>query len=403
MPAPSPPTSFATWLNQPRRWTQHAWLWTALALPSGLIVWKVTGLGLLAYAAGVAVLAPMAWRRAARESRWSPGTTRAAVALTGLALIAAMAVLYPRFNTAVPGFGADDDDALNVGVRALLSGRSPYGELTYLGNTLHQLPGAFVLAAPFTMIFGSSAWQNLFWLGAFWAVVAGDLRNATTAVRLCWVVLIASPVVLHGMLTGVGHMANALSVLLGMRWLMAGSMRRSGVETDSAPRPAWVAALFWGVALAARPNFLLLMPLMGGWLWRQRSPRVAITTLGLSAAVVVALSAPFVWTGGIDGFTPLEAGHALGRFDGELPLGAALGGALLLVALVCAVPRLSQAGVFHAAALVMAVPVVPGTLLELMDGLERGLYYATWAVFPMWFVLMAAARGRWFEGYSSES
>jgi hypothetical protein len=373
----------------------------ALALPSGLIVWKLTGVGLLAYAAGVAAVAPMAWRRAGQHGAWSSRTTRATVALTALALVAAMALLYPRFNTAVPGFGADDDDALNVGVRALVSGRSPYGELTYLGNTLHQFPGAFVLAAPFTVIFGSSAWQNLFWLGAFWVVVARDLRSAQTAVRLCWIVLVASPVVLHGMWTGVGHMANAISVLLGMRWLMALPARGTDASTDR--RPAWLAAVFWGVALAARPNFLFLMPLVGGWLWRQRGPRVAMATLGLSAAVVVALSVPFIWTGGIEAFTPLEAGHALGRFNGTVPLGTALGAALVVVSLSCAMLPLTEAGLFLAAALVMAVPVVPGTLLELTDGLERGLYYATWAVFPMWFVVMAAARGRWSDGYSSES
>lgn len=398
MPASSLTALFATWLNQPGRWTRLAWLWTALALPSGLIVWKLTGPGLLAYAAGVAVVAPMAWHRAARRDAWQPRAVLTATAVTGLALVVAMAVLYPRFNTAVPGFGADDDDALNVGVRALVGGRSPYGELTYLGNTLHQLPGAFVLAAPFTLILGSSAWQNLFWLGAFWVVVARDLRNATAAIRLCWVVFILSPVVLHGLLTGVGHMTNTISVLLGMRWLMV-VPARGPASPDR--RPAWPAAVFWGVALAARPNFLFLMPLVGGWLWRRRGPRVAMATLGLSAAVVVVLALPFIWTGGIEAFTPLEAGHALGRFDGTVPLGTALGAALVLVSASCVLLPLTEAGLFLAAALVMAVPVVPGTLLELTGGLEPGLYYATWAVFPMWFVVMAAARGRWFDGYSS--
>lgn len=401
MPVHASPVPFEAWLNRPGRWSQRAWLWIALALPSGLIVWKVAGSWLLAYAAGVALAAPLAWRWAARRGTGSRRTTLAAAALTALALVAAMAVFYPRFNTAVPGLGADDDDALNVGVRALVAGRSPYLEQTYLGNTLHQLPGAFVLAAPFTLILGSSAWQNLFWLGAFWIVVARDVRNATAAVRLSWVVLIASPVVLHGMLTGVGHMANTLSVLLGMRWLMA--VPASGASTSAGHRPPWLAALFWGVALAARPNFLFLMPLMGGWLWRERGPRAAVAGVGLSAAVVAALSVPFLWVGGIDGFTPLEAGHALRRFDGALPLGFALGAALVVVSLWCATLPLSEAGVFLAAALVMAVPVVPGTVLEAMSGLQYGLYYATWAVFPMWFVLLAAARGRWFEDYSSES
>ena len=67
-------------------------------------------------------------------------------------IVVAFFVLYPVANTHAPGTGSDDDDALNLGALALLTGRFPYSQTTYLGNALHHLPGAFVLAVPFVIL-----------------------------------------------------------------------------------------------------------------------------------------------------------------------------------------------------------------------------------------------------------
>src|SRR5262249_31333142 len=145
--------------------------------------------------------------------------------LTFVAVALAFAAVYPRVNVHVPGAGSDDDDALNLGVRALAAGHSPYAERTYLGNVLHQLPGAFILAAPFVAA-GSCALQDLLWIPMFCLAVrrerrdraATDVADAET-LRLSWVVLVACPVVLDEIVTGTGHGANAIYVLLGLWWL----------------------------------------------------------------------------------------------------------------------------------------------------------------------------------------
>src|SRR5205823_5031347 len=89
---------------------------------------------------------------------------------TLLVIVIAFLLIYPHVNTHTPGTGSDDDDALNLGAMALLTGRFPYSCTTYLGNALHHFAGAFVLASPFVVL-GTSALQNLFWLPLFFLAV----------------------------------------------------------------------------------------------------------------------------------------------------------------------------------------------------------------------------------------
>src|SRR4029077_7646420 len=133
-------------------------------------------------------------------------------------VVVAYALVYPLANTHTPGAGSDDDDALNAATMRLLEGGSPYESRTYLGNAVHHLPGAFVLAAPFVLL-GTSALQNLFWLAAFFLVVVRE-RGARTALRLAWLILALSPVVMQELVTGTGYLSNAVSVLLGLWWLV---------------------------------------------------------------------------------------------------------------------------------------------------------------------------------------
>jgi len=74
---------------------------------------------------------------------------------------------------------------------ALLAGRSPYARTTYLGNTRHHLPGAFLLASPFVLL-GTSALQSLLWVSKFFLAV-GHEADGDTALLLVWLVLVLSP------------------------------------------------------------------------------------------------------------------------------------------------------------------------------------------------------------------
>jgi hypothetical protein len=298
----------------------------------------------------------------------------------GLVLLAA--VVYPRVNVHLPHMGSDDDDALNLGVRAILHGRSPYGEPTYLGNVVHQLPGAIVLAAPFVLM-GSSAIQNLFWIPLFFLVAWREARTwmpdaDTNIIRLTWTVLGASPIVIHEVATGTGHSSNAIFVLVGLWWL---------VRTR---RPV-VASVLWGVALASRANFVLLMPIAWGALRRRWGIGLATACALVSATTVAALTLPF-YLHDPAGFGPMEAMNRLTVFDEFLPhAGFGLGVAMTAVAGILAFRPLEGRRLYGSAALVQATPVAIGAALAWWSDPDFALWYLTYGLFALWFVVMAMA------------
>jgi drug/metabolite transporter superfamily protein YnfA len=362
-------------------------LWFALVVPSLFITQKFlgwSGAGVYAALAGVAVAA-------FRRARWDPGSVRQrstlwlAVATLGL-LALAFFLFYPRVNSHVAGLGSDDDDAYNVGALALLAGRSPYLQRTYLGNVLHQLPGAFVIAAPFVLL-GTSALQNLFWLPLFFVAVKVETGDGRSALRLAWLVLAFSPTVIHQVITGTGHAANTIYVLLGLWWLTRTTHRD-------------VAAVGWGVALASRANFLLLVPLAFGWL-RQRHGWVAASrAMLLTLATVAGLTLPFyLYDPG--NFGPLEAADRLLRFNALVPYA---GQALLLLAGALSVGLASRRQdtktLFQNCALVQALPPVAGTVLGSVQFGRPDLAYAAYGSFFTWFALMSYACAAMYQsGY----
>jgi hypothetical protein len=118
------------------------------------------------------------------------------------------------------------------GAMALLAGRFPYAHTTYLGNVLHHLPGAFILATPFVAL-GTSALQSLFCLPVFFVVISEE-SDSRTALSLAWLIFALSPVVMYEVVTGTGYASNTIYVLLGLWWLVRTEHRA-------------VAAIVWGV------------------------------------------------------------------------------------------------------------------------------------------------------------
>jgi len=108
--------------------------------------------------------------------------------------------------------GSDDDDALNLGAMALLTGRSPYSQSTYLGNLLHHLPGAFVLAAPFVLL-GTSALQIC--SGCRYLPRPQERSEQRNRAPPRVAVLALSPCVMYDIVTGTGYISNTIYVLLG--------------------------------------------------------------------------------------------------------------------------------------------------------------------------------------------
>jgi hypothetical protein len=349
-------------------------MWFVLVFPSLFIVEKFLGLiGVAGYIviAGVAV---SMWQRRIHSFSATKRAVRFSAAATMLVVVTAFLVVYPRVNSQIPGRGSDDDDAHNVGAVALVHAQSPYTQRTYLGNQLHQMPGSFLLALPFELI-GTSAVQNLFWLPMFFLAAGKESGNVRTTLGLAWLVLAFSPTVMHQVVTGTANISNTIYVVLGLWWLTRTSHRD-------------LAAIAWGVALASRANFLLLVPLAFGWLQQHHGWRVAMRTTTLTLATVAGLTLPFYLHDPAN-FGPLDAADRMLRFDvlfphaGELML-------MLTVALSVALAWLpmDRRSLLRNCAVVQAVFPVAGTLLGILQSGHPDLAYAAYGTFFAWFVLM---------------
>jgi hypothetical protein len=352
------------------------WLWLLLVFPSSFVVHKYLGwAGTIVYAivvAAILALRPRASRRlSTRNLAWL-------VFLMSVPLTVAFLVIYPIANTHVPGAGSDDDDALNLGAMALVAGHSPYSRTTYLGNVLHHLPGAFVLAMPFVAL-GTSALQNLCWLPLFFLAVSKD-ANSRTALELALLVLVLSPEVIHEVVTGTGYVSNAIYVLLGLWWLVRTTHRD-------------VAAIAWGLTLASRANFLFLVPLAFGCLRQRAGWRTAWRATALTCATTAGLTLPF-YLHDPRHFGPLEAANRLLVFNQLLPhLGLVLIVLMAALAMALSSTRMDGWALFRNCTLVQAFPVVAGVVLTSVRDRQINLLYTRYGSFFVWFALMALAIG----------
>jgi hypothetical protein len=357
--------------------SQAVALWLALVFPSLFVVQKYFG---WAATLGYAVVAAtaVALRRRLPVPR-SHRAVRLSAAATLVLVAAVFVAVYPSVNVLTPGRGSDDDDTYNIGARALVAGRSPYDEVTYLGNALHPLPGSFLLAIPFEW-FGTSAWQNVFWLTLFFVVVKTELGSERETLRLAWLVLALSPTVMHQVVTGTAHGANTIYVLLGLWWLIRTRLRT-------------MAAVAWGVTLASRANFLFLLPLAFGWVCAREGWREALRTTGLTSLTVAAITIPF-YLHDPARFGPLEGANRLLRFDTLVPFAGEIIAVLMAgVAVMLARRSMNEPTLFASCAIVQALPVVLGTLLGSVQRGHADLAYAAYGTFAAWFVIMAVALG----------
>src|SRR5213594_2666151 len=344
---------------------QSVALWLGLLLPSVSILQKFFGsIGIGIYCLGAA-FGIWVSRLALRISERSALCLSIAVFVAlGLFFV----VVYPAVNVQVPGLGGDDDDAMNIGALELIHGHFPYYVRTYLGNEIHHLPGALLLAAPF-VILGTSGLQNLAWLIMFFFVLCRELGRASVALR--WFLLfLFSPIVLQQVATGVGHVTNAIYVMLGLWWLVT-------AERKILP------AMAWGVTLASRANFLLLLPLAFGWLNSRNGWKSSAIWLLWTCVSCALLVLPFYFYDPSN-FFPLEAVDRLTQFDDVIPHGGwAIGILMSLVALVLAVSPMRTASVlWRNCALVQGVPVIVGSLLGRdLDFLVYGAFFLCFGIF----------------------
>jgi hypothetical protein len=278
------------------------------------------------------------------------------VAATLVVLLVAFVVVYPHANTHDPGAGSDRDDAADLGARALLHGHFPYRERTYLGNPISQFPGALVLAAPFVLA-GHSAYAAFFWLPLLLLLLRRLAGEWWTPLLLTWAALLLSPTFVREIVTGGDLVANCVSVMLGAGLVLL------GLACDRRWAAA-LAALFLGLALSSRLNFLFVLPPLLVAVWRRSGARAAVAAAGLVAAAFAAVTLPF-YLGHESRFTPIGASDKLVGFNGEIPGGArtVIAAGLCLSVVLALRAASSTESIFGQTALVQAFFVVAVVVL----------------------------------------
>jgi hypothetical protein len=381
-------------MGRPRLYWAVAGFALSLLLPSTAVVQRYLGTAGVAVYLLVALLVLLLGVRARHPLvRFASRVTRRQVlwlaTLSFLLVLIAFVVVYPVADSGIVGGGSDNDDALDIATTELLHGRYPYYPKTYSGNLPAQLPGALLLAAPFVRL-GYSAYQNLFWLAAFILVMTLYFRDFRLALLLFWAIFALSPIVLYQILVGSDHIANSLYVLLAVLWMMWAVS-----QPDS---PSWkrvVPAVFLGIALASRANFLMLLPLVFSAMVKTVSWKTAIKYAAITGATILILTVPF-YLYDPQAFSPLYAAGKLGQFEPVLPFAGVLIPlatgviALLLAFLLPACGKLDT--LLRNCAIVLAFPVLCGVILLSMR-VGRPLFaFASYGTFCLFFGAVASWR-----------
>jgi hypothetical protein len=259
-------------------------------------LWAISSVGLLekflghvgAIATVIAAFLMISFARGASRY-FSLDTTgqipRRVLSILTLLLIGAFIVLFPIAKSGLVGLGSDRDDALNVTLRALLHGNYPYSTLTYLGNPPTPMPGAMFLALPFFAL-GTSALQNLFWFPVFIKYAPRIFGSASSAVLYLFIFIFLSPASLQDFVTGGDLLVNCLYIVLAVEFV---------IRVQSAQRSAtrFIAYLFLSICLSSRPIFIIMVPIVGAYLFQRAGRRRAIEFFAATVFMCAIINGPF--------------------------------------------------------------------------------------------------------------
>jgi hypothetical protein len=246
-----------------------------------------------------------------------------------------------------------------------------------------------LLALPFVLLLGASAYQGTFWLSVFAWQVARRL-GPHTALALLSLMVFLSPAVLHTVCVGTDYLANALFVLMAMWWLWeaAGSATGRHLETGSPGRTAQRRligfGIFLGIAVASRPNFLLVLPPLWAALLRAAGRRRAGVAMLSVIGTFLVLCLPFYLLAP-EQFSPLHVASKLARFDRVLPH-AALSLLIANVALACVLALRHSRNFItcvQACAWTLAIPVLAGVALQSAAAGKPSFAFASYGLFAL--------------------
>jgi hypothetical protein len=167
--------------------------------------------------------------------------------------------------------------------------------------------------------------------------------------------IFGSPVVLQDFVTGGDLGANAVTILIAMLLLV-----KLVPDPLVANWKKFVLAIFTGIALSSRLNYLLLVPLLLAVLARRAHARDAFVYVGVVGSAFLAVTLPFYWYDPA-GFAPLYLHNRFTQFEGEVSSGGWLfpGLSLLFSVLVSLHPANRSVRVWLIqCGLVLTLPVV---------------------------------------------
>jgi len=234
----------------------------------------------------------------------------------GIVFLAFM-IVYPMHDSGMLGFYSDRDEALDIGAARLLSLQDPYvckavsgvhSGCPVDGNPIAPLPGGLVLAAPFVLIFGLSAFQNFFWVSALFFQAKMSLHSGKHISALLLTLIFLNPVILAEILSGGDHLANTIAVSIGLL----------GMLTSSSPAKSVAWGCFLGIACAWRAHFLLAaIPCFAFYVSRGCYSHI-LRVGGAAAVTFLALVLPLFLFNSSE-FSPLQTQTKLEAFSHLLP------------------------------------------------------------------------------------
>ena len=248
-------------------------LWKYLG-PMGTVVAAISGLGMSAIAASYAL------------DRWPKQISpRLLLVASSALLVMFFIVLFPVAQSHILGPGSDRADAIDVCLRALFDGRSPYDAVTYLGNPPTPLPGALLLGLPFYLL-GTSALQNPVWFIGFTHLAPDILRSDRGAAALIASQVLFSPAAEQDFVTGGDYLTNVLYVAVAMHFAL-----RVQPTRHRATRLA--VFVFYAVCISSRPFYLVTAPIVAAAILHGHGLKRAAEFAMTAGIAVMGLNLPF--------------------------------------------------------------------------------------------------------------
>jgi hypothetical protein len=235
--------------------------------------------------AGMGIFLALAWLRRKTLGAEPPWGPLMAIGLAGAALFL---ILFPIATSGLLGRGSDRLDGLNVMLRAVLQGRPPYDQFTFMGNPPTQLPGSLLMALPF-FILGATAYQNLAWLAIFIWLSPAMIGGRRAAGVYLLIFLLACPGALQDFVTGGDYLINAIYVAVSVHLVL--EVKPAGPQVHRL-----LAYLFFAVCLSSRPIYVVEVPIVAAFTWQTRGAAGFLEFVVTVGATLLAINLPVFLT-----------------------------------------------------------------------------------------------------------